>query len=168
MIQDARLSFHAMRLLIFEWMTEVGTKHLGVEFSGGGDSGDISAVAPGYTTVEVARRTAAGVNPWHDDKKLDEWSAAFNAKRYTFDGETKTLDEIVREHCDAVFNDPEFPDWVNNDGGHGEIAFEIDDDGKQIVRVDVHIARTEYDSFTFVLTPTGDLRQDGDEEEEPE
>ena len=133
-----------------EFMTKVrllGVASVRVDFSGGGDSGDIEgAVFYDRHDNSLGDRVADTVLDWptetsHFDPRTLEW-----IKNETTFEPTK-LSEIVGQMADKALAECGL-DWYNNEGGGGHFIFTFTPEGMD-VRLNIGINHTETTEYSF-------------------
>jgi hypothetical protein len=125
-----------------EIFKQMHLKKVVVYFDGSGDSGQVESIDPTWDPL---------IN--YIDKKL-------NLKDCIPDS-TTTLEEFIDKYAYKAL-DATNTDWYNNDGGFGEITFDVDT-GEVTVDMNVRISTSHNTQYVF----EGDIFKNEFEEEEP-
>ena len=133
-------------LMVWMWDTlaELKITTVVVSFSGAGDSGDIDDVNPmfegisnHYTTNVDQERYAAGLAMF---KQAGNPAADI------------ALEELIKQVSLTLLDEPGVPDWVNNDGGDGEITL---DTATRAITLDINVNIVEKDNSVFTYDAMG-------------
>ena len=134
------------RAVFLTTLRTLGVAKLVVNFSGGGDSGDIDSV-DAYNAGQTAAIPLTTQIPWSSDEKY------FNMDEGTWEKRTKeglmSIEEIAKElTLQALEN--EGLDWYNNDGGQGSLEIDFSTSPPTIqLDVGINYMSTEDHSFNL-------------------
>ena len=122
----------------------LGVAKLIVNFSGGGDSGDIESVDAYNADMKTEIPLTTQI-PWSSDEKY------FNMDEDTWEKRTKeevmTLEKIAKDLTLQALEDQGL-DWYNNDGGQGTLEIDFATSPPTII-LDVGINYTSVDEHSF-------------------
>jgi hypothetical protein len=135
---------------VWRAIRELGIKVIEVQFSGSGDSGEIEDIRPAWIFGGT------------EDENMKR-AENFRRKVVSFSDyvpPTHSLESLIRDLSNDILNQPEIPDWYNNEGGNGTMEWIAEDDGTNHIELTVNVAVVEYETSTF------SYRADGTEIEE--
>ena len=128
-------------------LSTLGVAKLIVNFSGGGDSGDIDSIDAYNADMNTEIPLTAQI-PWSSDEKY------FNMDEGTWEKRTKeevmTLEKIARGLTVQALEDQGL-DWYNNDGGQGTLEIDFATSPPTIT-LDVGINYTSTEEHSFDLS----------------
>jgi hypothetical protein len=124
----------------------LGVAKLIVNFSGGGDSGDIESVDAYNADMKTEIPLTTQI-PWSSDGNY------FNMNKGTWEKRTKeevmTLEKIAKELTFKALEDQGL-DWYNNDGGQGTLEIDFST-SPPTIQLDVGINYTSVEEHSFNL-----------------
>ena len=127
-------------------LSTLGVAKLIVNFSGGGDSGDIDSIDAYNADMNTEIPLTAQI-PWSSDENY------FNMDEGTWEKRTKeevmTLEKIAKELTLQALEDQGL-DWYNNDGGQGTLEIDFSTSPPTIqLDVGINYMSTEDHSFNL-------------------
>ena len=128
-------------------LSTLGVAKLIVNFSGGGDSGDIDSIDAYNADMNTEIPLTAQI-PWSSDEKyfnMDEGTWVKRTKE-----EVMTLEKIARGLTVQALEDQGL-DWYNNDGGQGTLEIDFATSPPTIT-LDVGINYTSTEEHSFDLS----------------
>lgn len=135
------------RAVFLTTLSTLGVAKLIVNFSGGGDSGDIDSIDAYNADMNTEIPLTAQI-PWSSDEKyfnMDEGTWVKRTKE-----EVMTLEKIARGLTVQALEDQGL-DWYNNDGGQGTLEIDFATSPPTIT-LDVGINYTSTEEHSFDLS----------------
>jgi hypothetical protein len=142
--------------LVWHLMREHKINTITVSFDGSGDSGEIHDISPDFMRTVLPAGADANM---HYANQLARWEAItvdLPKPEHPTEMHRKTLHNLVHELSDDILSYSEAPDWVNNDGGYGELVWSLngDENGTTTnpvieVSYNIRIVETVGSSFTY-------------------
>ena len=135
------------RAVFLTTLSTLGVAKLIVNFSGGGDSGDIDSIDAYNADMNTEIPLTAQI-PWSSDENY------FNMDEGTWEQRTKeevmTLEKIARELTVQAL-EAQGLDWYNNDGGQGTLEIDFATSPPTIT-LDIGINYTSVEEHSFDLS----------------
>jgi hypothetical protein len=134
------------RAVFLTTLRSLGVSTLTVNFSGGGDSGNIDSVAA-YNAGQTAAIPLTAQIPWSSDEKFFDMEAQDWVKRTT--NKLMPIEEIAKELTLEAL-EAQGLDWYNNDGGQGTLEIDFSTSPPTIqLDVGINYMTTEEHSFNL-------------------